>query len=262
LESTGKPSVSAIDSLSERKREIIELLAANTGLSIADLARTLHVSAVTVRHDLASLEEEGYLVRTRGGALPTFHSSILERQRYRVEEKNRIAKAAAEMVRDGDTIMIEAGTTTALVAKYLLGKRDIHIVTNSTLILPYARFNPAVHLTATGGAFRSFTESFVGPVAIETLQKYHVHLAFVGTDGFGLDHGLTTHLAEGAEIVRHMCRQAEDVVLVADSSKYGRVGFARVVGLEEMGTVVTDEGLDIGDAVRVSQAAGVRVLRV
>ncbi|GAB1483945.1 hypothetical protein MASR2M78_27620 [Treponema sp.] len=107
------------------------------------------------------------------------HRDILERQRERLEEKNAIARAAADLVHDGDVIMIEAGTTTALIAKHLSGKRDVHIVTNSTLVFAYARLNPSLQITMTGGEFRRATESLVGPVALETIARLNVRLAFV-----------------------------------------------------------------------------------
>ena len=220
------------------------MLAEDSEISIADISRALDVSAVTIRSDLSSLEESGYVVRTRGGAFPAFHRDILERRRHRTEEKNRIATMAAGMVRDGDTIMIEAGTTTALVGKYLLGKRDIHVVSTSTLLLPYARYNPSLHLTITGGEFRPLTESFVGPIALRELEQFHVRFAFIGTDGFSLDAGLTTHLVEGAEIVRKMADRADTVVLVADSSKYGRSGFAGVLPVVEVDVLVSDSELE------------------
>ena len=246
--------MSAIESLSERKQEILHILAENTGVSVAEISRRLSVSAVTVRNDLQSLEETGYLVRTRGGALPAFNHGILERQRERSEQKNRIARAAAAMVRDGDTVMIEAGTTTALVGKFLLGKRDVHVVTNSTLLLPFARYNPSIHMTITGGAFRPFTESFVGPIALRQLEQFHVRIAFVGTDGFSNETGLTTHLVEGAEIVRKMADRAEQTVLVADSSKYGRAGFAQVIPMERVHHLVCDSELEAEAVSRVEEA--------
>ena len=227
------------------------MLAENSNLSVSDISKYLQVSTVTVRTDLTGLEENGFITRTRGGALPVFHQGILDRQRYRKSEKQHIARIAAQLVADGDTIMIEAGTTTAMVAKYLLGKRDIHIVTNSTLLLPYARMNPSIHLTVTGGEFRPQTESFVGPVALRALEQFHVRLAFVGTDGFSLDKGLTTHLVEGAEIVRMMAGQAEKTILVADSSKYERAGFASVLPLSAIHCLISDKGLD---------AAGIKVI--
>lgn len=237
-----------IANLTEREKELLSLLADDSSLSVNKISRLLKVSEVTARSDLTNLAEKGYIVRTRGGASPAFHQTILTRQKHMVDEKNRIAKAAASIIEDNDKIMIEAGTTTALIARYLLGKRDVHIVTNSTLILPYARVNPALNMTMVGGEFRACTESFVGSLSLRELSQFHVTYAFVGTDGFTLEHGLTTHLAEGAEIVRKMAEQAEKTILVADSSKYNKTGFARVLPLSAVDTIIIDSGLD--DAVR------------
>ncbi|HUZ18057.1 MAG TPA: DeoR/GlpR family DNA-binding transcription regulator [Spirochaetia bacterium] len=232
-----------IEKLTEREEAIIELLTEDFSASVQEMSRRLEVSTVTVRSDLSSLAEKGILVRTHGGAFPAFHQSILDRQRDKVKIKERIGRAASQLVHDGDAIMIEAGTTTAQVARYLLGRRDLHVVTNSTLVIPFARFNPGIHLTVVGGEFRPSTESLVGPGALSDLEEFHVGTAFIGTDGFSLESGLTTHLVEGAEIVRKMAGQAERTVLVADSSKFGRVGFARVLPLASIHILITDDGL-------------------
>lgn len=231
-------------SLSDREKELLNLLAEDSGASVNDISERLQVSKVTIRHDLNSLADKGFVVRTRGGAFPAFHPSIMDRQKERTDEKNRIAKAAAGLVSDGDSIMIEAGTTTALITKYLYGKRDLHVVSNSTLLIPYARTNPGIHLTLIGGEFKPATESLVGPVALRELEQFHVKIAFAGTDGFTIKTGLTTHLPEGAEIVKTMSKQAEETVLVADSSKCGRAGFVKVLPLSEVSTIITDTGLD------------------
>lgn len=243
------------DELDTRKRAILAILSEEGSLSVSSLSQELGVSEVTIRSDLKEMEERGFLNRTRGGATPAMHRDILERQKERVEAKNRIAKAAADLVKDGDVIMIEAGTTTAMVAKYLVGKRDIHIVTNSSLVFAYARLNPALQITMTGGEFRRPTESMVGPIALDTVARLNVKIAFVGTDGFSLERGMTTHLVEGAEIVRAMKRHAGTTVLVADSSKYGRVGFASVLPLTEVDLIITDEELSEAAARELSDAA-------
>jgi DeoR family transcriptional regulator, galactitol utilization operon repressor len=247
--------------LSEREREIVDILAQDSNASVTDLSRQLRVSAVTVRNDLNNLVEKGLILRTRGGAASALHPEILRRQRHRVEAKHRIARAAAELVQDGDAIMIEAGTTTALLAQYLLGKRDLQIVTNSALVLPYLRINPAVRLTVVGGEFRPATESFVGPLALAALEHFHVRLAFVGTDGFTAECGLSTHLLEGAEIVRRMAARATQTILLADASKYGRRGFVQVLPLVSIRTLVTDTDLPV-QAREEIDSAGVEVVVV
>lgn len=247
--------------LNERERTILKMLSDTGAVSVAALSQELGLSEVTIRSDLKDLEEKGFLTRTRGGAAPTIHRDILERQHERVDEKNRIARAAAELVRDGDVIMIEAGTTTALIAKHLVGKRDVHIVTNSTLVFSYARLSPTLQITMTGGEFRRHTESLVGPLALQTIERLNVRLAFVGTDGFTVEKGLTTHLVEGAEIVKAMKAHAQETVLVADSSKYGKVGFASVLPLTGIDLLISDTKLDPG-AVRELEEFSIKLRTV
>ena len=247
--------------LTRREHEIVRLLAEDRGIAVSKLSESLGVSTVTIRSDLNNLAKKGVVVRTRGGAVPAFHPNVVERQNLRIAEKNRIARAAARMVNDGDTIMIEAGTTTSLIAKYLLGKRFVNIVTNSSLILPFARLNPGIHLTVVGGEFRPATESFVGPISLQELDRFHVRLAFVGTDGFSMDGGLTTHLVEGAEIVRKMAERSGSTILVADASKFGKVGFVRVLAVQRIQTLITDG--EMPDAAEAElREAGVEVIRV
>lgn len=244
-----------IEELIDRERTILKLLSERGALSVSHLSKELGVSEVTIRSDLKELEERGLLSRSRGGAHPALHQGILERQNQNTEQKTRIARAAAELVRDGDTIMIEAGTTTALVVRHLIGKRDVHVVTNSTLVFSYARLNPALQITLTGGEFRRETESMVGPVALRTLAGLNVRLAFVGTDGFSLEKGMTTQLFEGAEIVKAMRRCARETFLVADSTKYGKTGFVDVLPLSEIDGLITDGGLDAAAVAALGEAS-------
>ncbi|MBB6480684.1 DeoR/GlpR family DNA-binding transcription regulator [Spirochaeta isovalerica] len=230
-------------SLSEREKKILDILMEGNNPSVNEISDLLEVSKVTIRSDFTSLEEKGLIVRTRGGAFPAFHPDILESQKHAVEEKNRIAKAAADMIKDGDTIMINDGTTTALIPKYLLGKRDIHIVTNSTLVFTYARINPALHLTLVGGSFQPSSEAIVGPVSLVDLENFHVKYAFVGTSGFSLETGMTTDLVDGAEVIKKMNQQARKTILVADSTKYGMNGFVKILSLDHLDSIICDRGL-------------------
>jgi DeoR family galactitol utilization operon repressor len=247
-----------IVSLPERKKEVLRILSEDWSTSISEISSRLSVSKVTIRNDLDALAEEGFIVRTRGGALPAFHQTILNRQKSMPTEKVRIAKAAAELVKDGDHIMIVAGTTTALIARYLFGKRDLHIVTNSTLLLPYARVNPTLHVTLVGGWFRPSAEAMVGPIAIRELEQFHVRIAFLGTDGFSPEGGITANLLEVAEVVRKVAAQAEQRVLVADSSKFGRAGFAHISPLNSVTSLITDDKID-PNAAKLLEKAGISV---
>jgi len=218
-------------------------LSDDNDIPVSKISEMLEVSVVTIRNDLNALAEEGLIIRTHGGALPAFHSAILERQKKMVEEKHRIARAAAETVNDGDKIMIIAGTTAMLMARYLLGKRDIHIVTNSTLIFPYARVNPSLHVTVVGGEFKPAAEGVVGALALKNLDQFHVKTSFLAADGFSMKTGVTADLLETAEVGRKMAEHSEKRVLLADSSKYGRAGFALIVPLNRMDLIITDDKL-------------------
>ncbi len=247
--------------LTEREKIIVRLLSQDSAISVSQMSDQLGVSTVTIRSNLNSLARKGIIMRTRGGASPAFHPNVVVRQGLMTPEKNRIARAAAALVDDGDTIMIEAGTTTSLVARYLLGKRDIRIVTNSTLILTFARTNPGIHLTVVGGEFRPATESLVGPLALKELDRFHVRLAIVGTDGLTMNNGLTAHLVEGAEIVRKMAERSETTVLVADSSKYGKRGFVKVLPVTDMDKLIIDKGLS-EKALQELDEAGIELILV
>ncbi len=250
-----------MNGITKRENQILELLRNGSDVSVSRLSDILDVSVVTVRADLKLLEEKGLILRTRGGAVPAFHPDMLDKKSSRNHEKERIAKAAAALVSDGDQIMITNGTTSALVGRYLLGKRDLQVVTNSTLLLPYARVNSHLNLTLIGGEFRPSAEALVGPEAIRRLDQFHVSMTISGTDGFTLEHGMTTHLIENAEMVRKMCEQAEKRVLVVDSSKFGKMGFIKILPIEKIDMIITDTGLPESIAAEFKER-GVEVLRV
>ena len=229
--------------LSERKQLILNLLVEDSSVSVATISKELAVSAVTIRTDLNQLAEGGYIMRTRGGGQPLFHPNIIERQRSRVDEKTRIAKAAANLINDGDCVMLDAGTTASMVAKFLLGKRDVTIVTNSTLVLSYARMNPALKVIVLGGEFLASNEALVGQSTLEQLKKYRVGKAFLGTDGFSEVVGFTAQTIETGEVVKQMSKQASQTYILADSVKYGEAGFSQILNLDEVYSIIIDSNI-------------------
>lgn len=228
---------------SERESLILSRLAREGSLTVASLSKQLGVSEVTIRADLRTLEEQGLLARTHGGAEATGYRNVLERQLQRSAEKERIAAAAADLVHDNDVIMIEAGTTCAEIVAHLGGRRGVQILTNSTLVLRHARLYPSLTVVLTGGTFNRASESLVGPGALAALEAFNVRLAFFGTDGFSAGRGLTTAFAEGAEVIRAMRARSAESWLVADSSKYGKAGFVSVMDLADLTGVITDSAL-------------------
>ena len=247
-------------SFTQRKSVILDLLMETGSVSVSELAKRLNVTVVTARADLVALEEEGLLVRTHGGAVPAQHPKMMERMQAEKGVKGLIAKAAAAMIEDGDTIIVSAGTTTALIAKYLLGKKNIHIVTNNTLLLSYSRTNPQIRVTLIGGEFRPEEEGVVGPMALQSLDQFYVSKAFIGIDGASTKQGFTAHFVESADLVRKMSEQADEIIVMSDSSKFGKPGFARILPFEEVDALVTDSELSADLENELTQA-DVRVVK-
>ena len=231
------------DNLSKRHKEILEIITADPSIKIPDLSKRLGVSTTTIRSDLISLSGKGFITRSHGKALPAFHPNITGKQKSMVSEKSRIAQAAADLVHNDDTIMIGGGTTAALVARYLLGKRDIHLISYSTLVFPYVRINPGIQLTLIGGEFRTYTESLVGNYAAEELARFYSRVIFFGADGFSLESGITANLVEDAAMVEIMVKRGGLKILLADSSKYGRQGLVRFLPLTDIDMLICDKGL-------------------
>ncbi|MBB1509816.1 DeoR/GlpR family DNA-binding transcription regulator [Tessaracoccus sp. MC1756] len=230
----------------DRETEIMSRLSGEGALTVASLAADLGVSEVTIRGDLRTLEQQGMLVRTRGGARPTTLKSILQREQLNVEAKTRIAATAAAMLRDDDAVMIEAGTTCAMVVRSLSPRRGVQVVTNSALVFNNARSIPNVNVILTGGVFRRESESFVGPLAERAIGEFNARIAFLGTDGFSPERGLTTRFVEGAQVASTMRDRAEETWLVADSTKFGQAGFVSFLPLNGITGIITDSGLPEG----------------
>lgn len=232
-----------IANLKEREKEILRCLYEGEASSVSELSKLLNVSVVTIRSDLDKLEQKGFAVKMRGGAQPVFNRSIMDRINSMNDEKQRIAKKAAELINDGDRVMILAGTTSSLIAKYLYYKRDVHVVTNSTYILHYMRNNANIKVTIIGGEFVPDAEATVGALALRELDNFSVKLAFIGSDGFSIENGITANHIEVAEVAKKVANRSESTFLVSDSSKYNHNGFAFIHPINKVTTIITDDKL-------------------
>ena len=244
----------------DRKEKILQMLTDENSLSVAKISEKLGVTVVTARSDLAALESEGLLIRTHGGAVPSRHPKLMKRMQTKREEKSAIAQTAASLIDDGETVIVTAGTSTALIAKYLIGKKDVHIVTNNTLLLSYARINMQVRITLIGGEFRPSEEGMIGPMAMASLDQFHVSKAFIGIDGASQKQGFTAHFLESAELVRKMAQQADEVIVLSDSEKFNSPGFARIIPYKEADILITDSHLHLAEE-QAPQEAHVRVIK-
>ncbi|SFU48564.1 DeoR/GlpR family DNA-binding transcription regulator [Alicyclobacillus macrosporangiidus] len=245
----------------ERKARILESLNAQGRATVADLARRLGVSASTIRRDLQDLETLGLLRRAHGGAVAAhvaaFEPSVQEKNVQHPAEKFAIGQAAARLVNPGDTVLMDAGTTTLQVARHL--SAPVTVITNSVDVAREMSDRPGVHLMLVGGELRPATGALVGPWAEAALARVHVDILFLGANGIDPARGITTPHPLEAAVKAAMVRSARRIILVADHSKSGQVSLMQVCTLGEVDTWVTDQAppLDIAAA---CQSLGVEVL--
>lgn len=226
-----------------RRMQIIKDISANERISVSELAAKYQVSQVTIRSDLKALERNGLTRRIRGGASTPSDERIMNRLNAHYEIKLRIAEQAAQMVEPGETIIIESGSTNALLAKKLGETKDVTIVTNSCFIADYVRDMPRIKVILLGGDFQSDAEVCVGPLTRQALQSFFVDKVFVGSDGYSEEDGFTCVNLQRAEIAAAMAQRANKAIVLTDSSKFSTRGVAKQLSLSEVSMVITDESI-------------------
>jgi DeoR family transcriptional regulator, fructose operon transcriptional repressor len=225
----------------ERRRGILELLAADDRAEVGELAARFAVSESTIRRDLQVLSQYGAVERTRGGALPPsrFEPSFGEKETVNRAQKAAIAQVAAHLVEQGQTVFLDAGTTTLELARALRSRPDVTVATNS---VPVAmELANRVRLIVTGGSVKEQTLALVGPLAERSIEQMHVDIAFIGMNGVSATAGLTTPTWEEAATKSRMIGAARVAVVLADSTKLGAVTFAHVAELDAIDLLITDE---------------------
>lgn len=229
--------------MNERQNEIFDILSKKPKVTVTELSTMLKISEVTIRKDLTTLESQGLLKRIHGGATQIASNSIEKRMFFRYEEKLKIAKEAAKFIDNGESILIEAGSTNAVLAKELANNINIHIITNSVFIAHMLNQYENVKLTVIGGEFQSESEAMVGPLAKLCLSKIYVNKAFIGMDGFSEKLGFTCGDFLRAEVGREMCQKAEKVIILAESSKFDNTGVTSMTELSNVSMVITDKDI-------------------
>jgi DeoR family transcriptional regulator, aga operon transcriptional repressor len=232
---------------SERLSAILERLAIDGTIGVHEIAEELDVSTATVRRDLQLLEGQRLLGRTHGGAVS--HGVLYELPlRYKstrqTEQKRRIAREAASRVMEGWAIGLTGGTTTTEVARALVDRPALTVVTNALNIAAEIAVRPNLKLVVTGGVARPESYELVGPIAEASLQGLNLDMVFLAVDGISPRAHLTTHHEVEAGTDRALIERADRVIVVADSSKIGQVAFARICSLNDVGELITDSGAD------------------
>ena len=248
----------------DRLSEILQVLSNDGAADVGALAARLGVSGATVRRDLQLLEEQRMLARTHGGAVASdvmYELPLRYKAARHQAEKGRIAREAAARVADGSVVGLTGGTTTTEVARALLERQGLTVVTNALNIAGELAIRSELKLVVTGGTARPESYELVGPLAERALDDMNLDIAIVGVDGIAPAEGLTTHHEVEAHTNRTMLDRARTVVVVADSSKLGLVAFARICPLDAVDELITDVAAD-ATTVAAIREAGVSVTTV
>ena len=227
--------------MTERQSKLIKLVNLYQKIEVSRLAELLDVSQVTIRKDLDHLEEEGLLSREHGYALIKNANDINTRLTINYDKKLEIATKAAEMVSNGETVMLESGSTCALLAEQLAKlKKDVTIITNSAYIAIRIRELPIRKVILLGGEYQKEYQGMVGPLVRKCAKEFYVDKFFVGTDGFIPDAGFTCDDLMRVETMKYMEDSANRMIILADSSKFSQKGVVIQTTFSEIDTVCTD----------------------
>lgn len=253
----------------ERRNKIVDMVNSQGSVLVLDLSNTFGISEVTIRADLRMLEEKGLVTRFHGGAARP-GSSLMEAEnvevmledRYQLakDPKKRIADAAASMIKDGMTVILDSGSTTLLIAEALLKKANITVITNSLPAAFALSDNKDITLVVCGGTVRHKTHSMHGTLAEHSLQGISADIMFVGADGMDMTNGITT-FNEGYSISAVMASAAHKVVAVLDASKFNRRGFNQVLPIKQINCIITDDSISTEDKIELEKS-GLEVVLV
>ncbi len=227
--------------INERKGEIIRILSNADYVTVDEFSRQLGVSKVTIRSDLSELEQRGLLFRTHGGAMIPEHGNTREITNTLKEfekEKRLIGAAAAKLIDENSTIIVDSGSTTVNVVRYL-SEKNITMVTNSLPALDIAKADQSLEVILIGGSLRRSTMGCIGPISNVCVSQIHADVMFLGARGYTNESIYCTNLVE-SEIKKAMMKVSDKVVFLADSSKYGKKAFATLSIWDDIDVFVTD----------------------
>jgi DeoR/GlpR family transcriptional regulator of sugar metabolism len=225
----------------DRHIKILELLTERQKIEVSELSLLLNVSQVTIRKDLDTLTAQGLVKREHGFAHLYSKDDINSRLAYHYDIKQNLAKKAANLIEDGETILIESGSCCALLANEIAQtKKDVTIITNSAFIASYIRNNPQIKIVLLGGEYQKEAQVMVGPITRKCVENFFVDKLFIGADGFNEKAGFTGNDYMRAETVKDMAKQADKVYVITESSKFSIRGNVSLMKCEDTYGVITD----------------------
>jgi DeoR family transcriptional regulator, aga operon transcriptional repressor len=231
-------------------------------VNVLDLCEKLSVSSVTIRKDLKLLEDKGLLFRTHGGATAnnpyTTDRSVNEKEKIQATEKTRIGAAAAALLVPNDSVLIASGTTVLALARNIQPKSSLTVITPSLNIALELNRHPDIEVMQLGGVLRKSSSSVTGPYAESTLTDFSCSKLFLGVDGIDLDFGLSTTNVMEAHLNRQMIKVSQKTIVLADSTKFGKRGFGKICGFEDIDQIITDSGIS-DYTVKTLEGMGIKV---
>lgn len=232
----------------ERHNRIVQLVREKGSVEVQEIGSLLGISLVTARRDLDNLGAKGLLVRSRGGATlagvgTSFEPTYYVKQRLNHEAKVKIGQEASRLVADGETVILDSGSTSFELIPHLKKLHDLTVITYDLMIAVELSTNSDVTVVVAGGTVRNNLYSTRGSIALEVLRHLHVNKAFLTADAVDLERGVTNATVEGVPIKQAIVAAGDQVILLADSSKFDRCSLADVCGIEAIDAIVTDNGL-------------------
>ncbi len=232
----------------ERQKQILSLLGRQGRLSVMEIVEQFSISEATARRDLETLASQGRVQRVHGGVIALEQAPpeqpILERKNEQANEKERIGRAAASLVKERETIFLGSGTTVLEVARNLRDREQLTVVTNSLPVLNMLAGQKQITVISLGGMLRESELSFIGHITEQALAELRVDKVFMGTRGLSLEHGLTNDYLQETLTDRAILKIGHETIIVADHSKINRVSTALLAPLEVMDIFVTDSSAD------------------
>jgi len=233
--------------LEERRQNILKILKEKKKATVSELANLFSVSEVTIRKDLEALEKLSLLERTHGGAIIgdaiVDVPAIYQRKILNKEVKEKIGAKAVDLIHNDEIVILDSGTTTFEIAKNIKTFNNLTVITNSLEICTELTKYDGIRVIATGGEIIKDNLSMRSLVAEQMLQNYNANKAFIGVSALSLEHGFTTSDEIAANIKKQMIKSAEKVIVVSDSSKFGKVSFCPVCEYYEIDVLITDQNI-------------------
>jgi len=247
----------------DRQQQILQLLERQQRLSVAVICTTFDISEATARRDLEALANLGKLQRVHGGAIVLTQAPpeqpILQRQNEQADEKVRIGQAAAALVQPGETVFLGSGTTVLEAARALRGRRGLTVLTNSLPVVNALAGAEEITIICLGGMLRESEFSFIGHITEQALAEVRADKALIGTRAISLEHGLTNEYLPETMTDRAILKAGQEIIVLADHTKFGRAATVLLAPLESIHTIVTD-GQTTPDFLEAIQARGLRVV--